>query len=145
MTEVHDWFWAAGNDGPAGNRFVIANGKDSLWARVRAEVDRNERCAWMPIHPAHPEPRLDDILDMMFTVVPTYRVNHNRFVLEAAAIPVFAQFLHRARSDLVNYVSNSAHPDELLPVEPYDEKVVRRLSSVINHTLGVEDEWDADR
>lgn len=141
MTEANDWYWAAGNDGPARDRFVIANGKTVLWARVRSEIDRKEDCAWMPVHSGHPQPRLEDILDMMFTVVPTFGVNRNRFVLEAAAIPVFARFLHDARYDLPNYVSNPGYADETIQVERYDENVVRRLSAVISGTLGVEDEW----
>ena len=93
----------------------------------------------MPIHRGHPKPNVEDILDMMFTVVPTYRVSHNRFVLEAARFP--RSLSSKRRADLVNYVPNSAHPDELIPLEPYDEKVVQRLSAVVSHALGIEDDW----
>ena len=41
MTE--DWYWAAASGEPAGDRFVIASGKEELWSRVRSEVDAEER------------------------------------------------------------------------------------------------------
>lgn len=138
---MNDWYWAARRSEVAGDRFVIANGKEALWPRVRAEIDDDEQCAWHAIHPGQTEPRIEDIVEMMFTVVPTYRVNHNRFVLEAAQIPVFARFLRNARLDLGNYVSNSAHPDELIPLEHYDANVVRRLSAIVSSTLGIDDDW----
>jgi hypothetical protein len=34
-----DWLWAAADDGPAGDRFVIVEGgEDALWARVHREI-----------------------------------------------------------------------------------------------------------
>ena len=89
---IDDWFWAARSNEPAGIHFIIENGQDALWRRVRI-VSKDERCHWAPIHRMDKGAQLEDILDMMFTVVPTYHVNHNRFVFEAAKIPVFAKFL----------------------------------------------------
>ena len=78
---------------------------------MRREIDPNEHCNWNSIHRLNKGAQLEDILDMMFKVVPTYHVNLNKFVFEAAKISVFAKFLRNARSDLCNYVSNSAFPD----------------------------------
>lgn len=138
---AENWFWAASNDSPAGDRFVIADGKDDLWARVRREVAANERCAWNAIHPNGENAALADILDMMFTVVPTYRVNHNRFVFEAAKIPVFADFLKNAKADLGNYVSNSCFPDAVMPVEPYSSSATDKLGQIVSATLGIDPDW----
>lgn len=136
-----DWYWAARRDGPAGDGFVIENGQEALWRRVRAEIDRNEQCLWMPIHRTNMGAQLEDILDMMITVVPTARVNLNRFVFEAAKIPVFAKFLRDARSGLCNYVSNSCFPDHQSKPEPYSDESMRRLGKIVNRTLGRDDDW----
>ncbi len=66
-----DWYWAARSSEPAGDHFIIENGQDALWPRVRREIDRNEDCAWMPVHRLNKGAQLEDILDMMLTVVPT--------------------------------------------------------------------------
>jgi hypothetical protein len=34
---VDDWYWAAPSDEPAGDRFIIENGKAALWPRVRGD------------------------------------------------------------------------------------------------------------
>ena len=137
-----DWYWAAVRGEPAGDRFIIANGKAEMNRRIVAEVDPTDRQAsWNAIQRQGRAVTIEDIFDMMFTVIPTYRVNHNRFVLEAAKIPVFAKFLRNARYDLVNYVSNSAHPDAAIPLEPFDQSVADRLSRVVSNTLGIEDDW----
>lgn len=125
-----DWYWAARSGEPAGDHFIIENGQDALWRRVRSEIDRNEFCCWMPIHRTNKGAQLEDILDMMLTVVPTYCVNMNRFVFEAAKIPVFAKFLHEARSDICNYVANSAFTDYQSKPETYSDKNMRRLGEL---------------
>src|SRR3569833_2247863 len=128
-----DWYWAAFRGEPAGDRFIIANGKESLNARIVGEVDPHDRQAsWNNIQRDGKPVSLEDILDMMFTVVPVYRINHNRFVLEAAKIPVFAKFLRNARFDLGNYISNSAHPEVAIPLEPYDQAVADRLRGIVS-------------
>jgi len=136
-----DWYWAAYNKGPALDRFVIANGKDALWARVRSEIDKDERCAWNAVHQGEQKVGVEDILELLLVVVPGYRVNHNRFVIEAAQMPSFAKFLKSARHDLPNYVSNSSYPEELIPLEPYSPEMVRRLGMRVSHTLGIEADW----
>ncbi len=95
----------------------------------------------MPIHKTNKGAQIEDILDMMLTVVPTYHVNLNRFVFEAAKIPVFAEFLHGARADLCNYVSNSAFPDHPTKPEPYSDKAMRRLGTIVSRTLGCDEGW----
>jgi hypothetical protein len=138
---MEDWYWAAARTGkPAGDHFIIENGKSALWSRVRSEIDQNEACFWMPVHRLNKGPQIEDILDMMLTVVPTYGVNLNRFVFEAAKIPVFARFLRGARSDLCNYVSNSLFPDHQPKPEPYSDANMRRLGAVVSRTLGCDDE-----
>ena len=138
---THNWHWASANDGPAGDRFIIEDGQDALWRRVRSEISEGERCAWMRIHRAGKAVGLGDILDMMLTVVPLYRVSQNRFVFEAAKIPVFAKFLRSAPADLCNYVSNSCYPDHEAKPEPYSDATMRQLGRVVSHTLGCEDDW----
>jgi hypothetical protein len=137
-----DWYWACtSDDGPAGDRFIIENGDDALWPRVRQEIDRKEQCAWMPIHPGRKTPRIEDILDLMLTVVPIYRINHNRFVFEAAKIPVFAKFLRNARADICNYVSNSCYPEYALKLEPYSNENKERLGRLVSQTLKCQEDW----
>jgi hypothetical protein len=140
---VDDWYWAADRHGPgpAGDHFIIENGQDALWRRVRREIDPNEHCAWMPVHKLNKGAQLEDILDMMLTVVPTYGVNQNRFVCEAAKIPIFAKFLREARADLCNYVSNSCFPDHPSKPEPYSDKNMRRLGGIVSRTLGCDEDW----
>jgi hypothetical protein len=138
----NDWYWACRNFGEAaGDHFIIENGQEALWRRVRAEIDQNERCAWMPVHRKNKGAQLEDILDMMLTVVPCYRVNQNRFVFEAAKIPIFAKFLHNARADLCNYVSNSCFPDHQSKPEPYSDDNMRRLGGIVSATLGCDANW----
>jgi len=140
---INDWYWAAGGrsmDEPAGDRFIIENGQAALWPRVRAEIDPREQCCWMPIHRLNKGARLEDILDMMFTAVPTYQVNMNKFVFEAAKIPVFARFLRGARYDLCNYVSNPVTRVSVAP-EPYSDKAMRRLGGIVSATLGCGEDW----
>ncbi|MBB4003224.1 hypothetical protein [Aurantimonas endophytica] len=138
---MNDWYWAARRDGPSGDAFVIAEGKEALWPRVRAEIDANEQCMWMPIHEGRAQPELSHILDLALTVVPTYRVNHNRFVFEAAKIPSFAHFLRESRREISEYVSNSAYADELVRLEPYTEEARKRLGDIVSETLGINDDW----
>jgi hypothetical protein len=141
-TQVDDWYWAAPSDEPAGDRFIIENGQAALWPRVRREIDRNEQCHWAPIHRLNKGAQLEDILDMMFTVVPIYRVNLNRFVFEAAKIPVFAKFLRNARSELCNYVSNNCFPDhQVSKPKPYSNVTMRKLGGIVSRTLGCDEDW----
>jgi hypothetical protein len=141
MDQQNDWFWAAPANEPAGDRFIIANGQDELWRRVRTEIDPGEHCSWMPIQRMNKGSQLEDILDMMLTVVPTSGVNLNRFVFEAAKIPVFAKFLRHARYDLCNYVSNSGFPEHKAKPEPYSDANMRKLGSIVNRTLGSDEDW----
>jgi hypothetical protein len=140
-TTQDDWYWAAPLGEPAGDRFIIENGQDALWRRVRSEIDRSERCAWNAIHRLNKGAQLEDILDMMLKVVPTYCVNMNKFAFEAAKIPIFAQFLRNARSDICNYVSNSCFPDHLSKPEPYSDQNMRRLGGIVSRTLGCDEDW----
>jgi hypothetical protein len=135
-----DWFWACGTDGPVGDRFIIENGQEALWRRVRIAIDRDEKCAWMPIYRFNQGASIEDILDMMLTVVPTYGVNLNRFVFEAAKIPMFATFLRNARADLCNYVSNPIHKEPQVP-EPYTNENMRRLGGIVSRTLRCDEDW----
>lgn len=138
---MDDWYWAAPRNEPAGDRFIIENGQEALWRRVRAEIDRNEQCMWMPIHQRNKGAHIEDILDMMLTVVPTLCVNMNCFVFEAAKIPVFAKFLRDARSDICNYVSNSCYPNHQPKPEEYSDSARRRLISIVSRTLGCDEDW----
>lgn len=141
MSEREDWYWAAASDEPAGDKFIIASGTDELWSRVRREINANEDCAWNALHRGHEKATTDDVLDLILTVILPYRVNQNRFVLEAAKIPVFARFLRSARSDLGNYVSNPIHPEPLLPVARYSRQTTQQLGEAVSNTLGIETDW----
>jgi len=140
-TVTYDWYWACPRHEPAGDRFILANGQDEFWDRVRAEIDHDEECMWSPVHRGKEVPQLDDILDMMFTVVPTYGVNMNRFVFEAARIPVFARFLRNARHDLCNYVSNSLYPEHQPSSERYSNRHMEKLGRIVSATLGCRADW----
>jgi hypothetical protein len=139
--EMDDWYWACRHEEPAGDKFIIENGQDALWRRVRLEIDREEHCAWMAIHPRSKRPRIEDMLDLMLTVVPSYHVNHNQFVFEAAKIPIFAKFLRNGRCDLCNYVSNSSHPTDETKPEPYSDANMRRLGRIVSQTIGNSPDW----
>lgn len=142
MAVIDDWYWAAPWDKPAEDVFVIANGQDALWRRVRAEISRDEQCAWMPVQRMNKGAQIEDILDMMLTVVPMCVVNLNRFVFEAAQIPVFARFLRDARSDLCNYVPNGMFPDHVAkPRGRYQDTDMRSLGTIVSSTLGCDEEW----
>jgi hypothetical protein len=141
MDKTQDWYWAAANDGAAGDRFVIENGQARLWPRVRQEIAADERCLWMPVQELNAGSRIEDILNMMLTVVLPYGVSLNRFVLEAAKIPVFAQFLRDAPHDLGNYVSNPVKSGVAIKMEPYSEETKNRLGQIVSETLGIEDDW----
>lgn len=131
------WFWAASSDGPARSRFIIARGQADLWRRFRAEIDAQEQHrVWDSIHPEGTEPTVGHILQLLLVVAPRYRVNHNRFVTEAAQVPAFARFLADSPNGVADFVSNSAHPDELIPLEPYSEDAARHLAKVVKATLG---------
>lgn len=95
----------------------------------------------MPIHKLNKGASIEDILDMMLTVVPTYAVNLNKFVFEAAKVPVFAKFLRNARSDLCNYVSNPVSFAHQSKAEPYSFKAMRKLGAVVSSTLGCQEDW----
>jgi len=138
---IDDWYWAARRTEPAGDHFIIENGRDALWPRVRREIDPDRHCAWMPVHRRDKGAQLEDILDMMLTVVPMYQVNRNKFVFEAAKIPVFAKFLRNARADLCNYVSNSIYTDHATKPEPYSDQALRRLGGIVSRTLGCDEDW----
>jgi hypothetical protein len=70
-----------------------------------------------------------------------YQVNRNKFVFEAAKIPVFAKFLRNARADLCNYVSNSIYTDHATKPEPYSDQALRRLGGIVSRTLGCDEDW----
>lgn len=138
---MHDWYWAAEREGPAGDRFVIENGKEALWRRVRSDIDVGERVMWAPIHKGSQEPNMSHVMHILLSVVPTYRVSHNRFVFEAAKIPCFAHFLRNAPGGLPEYVSNSAYPEIPLLPEPYTHEAAYKLGSIVSATLGIDPDW----
>jgi hypothetical protein len=62
----------------------------------------------------------------------TTLVSRNKFMFEAAQIPVFAKFLRSSRScDLCNYVSNSVRAAR---------ENMRKLGRIVNDTLNIDDE-----
>lgn len=134
-----DWFWAAPLDEPAGDRFIIENGQDALWRRVRTEISPTEVCMWSHIHRTNKGAQIEDILDMMLNVVPTLEVRLNTFLVEAAKIPVFAKFLRDGRHDLCNYVSNPCFPGR--GAEPYSDAEMRNLGTIVSRTLGCDENW----
>lgn len=143
--EREDWYWAAGDQtrAPAGDKFVIANGKEELWRRVRAEIDRDERPGgWDAVHQGRSRATIEDALDLVLRVGPMYRVNKNRLVLEAARIPVFAAFLRKqAHAGIGDYVSNGIAPEVPMTAEPYSEEIRQNLGRRVSSTLGIEEDW----
>lgn len=138
---THNWFWAARRDGPAEDAFVIENGQDALWARVQSEIDPNEQVYWDALHRGSSEPNIGHVLQLLLTTVPTYRVNHNRFVFEAAKIPCFARFLREAPVNLSEFVANSVYPDALIPLEAYSANATARLGEIASETLHIDSDW----
>ncbi len=141
MPSKEDWFWACRKNAPAGDAFIIADGQDELWSRAHTEIDRDERCAWNAIHRGHDKARLEDILNLLLVTVPMYQISHNKFMFEAAKMPVFAKFLrYSGNCDLCNYVSNSVFRDAVKP-EAYSNENMRKLGRIVNDTLNIDDDW----
>ena len=142
------WYWGAASSVSeekgferADDRFVVASGQRELWSRVGAEVDRNEKCAWMPFGPKDGQATLADCMAVFLPAREGYGVSYNRLVLELAQVPAFARFIHKSHLNLVDFVSNPL-TDAPLPREPYDRKMIERLGSRITATLHLEDdEW----
>jgi hypothetical protein len=131
-----NFFWACSRDDqPAGDRFIIADGQDELWRRAGVEIISPINPAWHPVNCVGQPTDLGDILHMLLNTVPQYGVSHNKFLLEAAQIPVFAEFI-RAADYIPNYVSNPLHEAPLLR-EPYDSRVCARIEAVVKQALGL--------
>ena len=133
-----EFYWACSLDNkPAKNRFVIANGQHELWRRVYVEITQDDRCAWNRVHPADCKPQIEDIMNLLICEVPTYQINHNQFLLEAAKIPVFAKYLNESQN--LNFlISNPLFENEPIIQEPYDVEVSLRLAQIIDATLQAE-------
>jgi hypothetical protein len=69
--KANDWYWAASRSEPAGDRFIIENGQDALWPRVRREIDRTRDATGCQFIRMNKGAQLEDILDMLITVSPT--------------------------------------------------------------------------
>ena len=125
---------------PAGDRFVVAQGEEPFWSRVRAEVEPGEHCACMPFGPAEAEPTLADCFRVLLTGREVYGASYNRVVIELAQVPAFARFVREAPADLCNSVSNPIGHDPL-PREPYSGDAERALGQAVARTLGLVDRW----
>ena len=125
---MSNWYWAAANDGAAGERFVIAKGKDALWRRVRREIDADRRCAWLAFGI---KPTLADCFEVWLEGRERYGSNYNRVTLELAQVPAFAEWLRSRPNDLCNYVSNPYATTAPLTREGYDPEVEARLRRII--------------
>lgn len=135
--DIDRWYWAVGKGSAAGDRFVIAKGQRELWLRVKYEFGSPDNVAWMAVNArSNNDPvELRDFLDMALRIVSMYGVNHNRFVFEAAQIPVFALFLRRAPFGLHDYVSNPAYSGPLKPAERYSDDKFRELEAAVASTV----------
>jgi hypothetical protein len=132
---MDDYFWASANDNqPAGDRFIIAEGREEFRRRAPLEVGP-EPYSWDAIRgvPRGAPIAIEDILAHLLTCVQHYGVNHNRAVMEFARIPVFAKFLHES-CDLHQIVSN---PMQRIPItrEPYSADTAKALARRIAQTL----------
>lgn len=130
-----EFYWACSLDNkPAKNRFVIANGQGELWRRIYVEITQDDRCAWNRVHPADRNPQIEDIMDLLICQVPTYQINQNKFLLEAAKIPVFAEYLNQSAN--LNYlISNPLFASEPIIQEAYDAEVSRTLAQIVEVTI----------
>jgi hypothetical protein len=135
-----EFYWACSLDNkPAKNRFVIANGQHELWPRVYVEITQDDRCAWNRVHPADRKPQIEDIMNLLICEVPTYQINQNKFLLEAAKIPVFAEYLHQSAN--LNYIiSNPLFASQPIIQEAYDAEVSLKLAHIIEETIKSEPE-----
>lgn len=133
-----DFYWACSRDSrPAGHRFLIANGKDILRRRVYSEIDKKEICFSHRIHQGNGTVELSDIISLLICQVPTYQINHNKFLLEAAQIPIFAEYLY-THGQLASLISNPVFDEFPIHQEPYDEKAAHRLAKRVELTLNKE-------
>lgn len=141
------WYWAVADGrsngstaGQAGNLFVVANGQQALWSRVRSEIDVTEKCSWNSFGARNGDTTLADCMYVFLQAREMYGVDYNRLVLEFAQVPAFAHFIHDGPSDLCNRVSNPISTD-LLRREAYSETTMRALGDRVGETLGLEMEW----
>ena len=133
------FYWACAKSGPAGNRFIVERGKDELWVRVKNEFPEGANCYWDNVATSAIDTQLEDVVCLQLWAVPTYQINQNRFVLEAAKIPVYAQFL-KGCGNLSRFVSNPINGQHPIIQEPYDAKTYLKLVRLVNETLGIEND-----
>lgn len=140
MVKDNEWCWAAkADDDITGNRFLIARNEEDLWQRVRMELDPHENCHWEYI--SEGEPTIEDMFNLYLVNATSYGVSHNRFMLEAAQVPVFAKFLRGSKFGLCNYVDNPSFFQPVPGRERYSPESMRTLESAISATLGIEAGW----
>jgi hypothetical protein len=136
-----DWWWACDGSEPAADKFIIANGKKELCRRLREELGADEKYASASIQQEGKPLTIEDVLDLLLISVFNYRVNQNRFMFEAAKIPVFAKFLRNAKYGLGNYVSNDYFPNYRMAFEQYSCKRMRQLGYAVSRTLSCDPDW----
>lgn len=84
---------------------------------------------------------LTDMLDLAIHTAPMYGVNQTRFVMEAAQVPVFAEYLRHAKWDLCNYISNTTYTQQPPVPEPYTREKLKKLEIAVSNTLGIAPDW----
>jgi hypothetical protein len=145
--DAPQWYWAVAASkrtdseqfNLAGNRFVVACGQKELWLRVRAEISSDGQCSWLALGPKDGNATLADCMAVFLSAREGYGASYNRIVLELARVPAFASFIHNARQDLCNFVSNPTTTIPL-PREPYSTDAQERLRRTIKQTLNLPDD-----
>jgi hypothetical protein len=134
------FLWACPRDGqPAGERFVIANGKDKLWNRFRSEIGHYDNHFWHYINPGRGPIELSHIFTLLLNQVPTFQINQNKFLLEAAQIPVFAEYIYN-HGNPTQLVSNPTFEEYPIYQQPYNENIAIQLARRVERTLKQVDE-----
>ncbi|MGY3082000.1 hypothetical protein ACVWZZ_008408 [Bradyrhizobium sp. LM6.10] len=148
--DAPQWYWAA-DSGRVSNpeafersddRFVIASGKRTLWARARREIGSDD-CAWTGFGPSDGKATLADCMRVYLSSREIYGVSLNRLMLELCQIRSFAKFIKDGQINLGNWISNPIRKSPL-PRPAYDEAVARQLGQRIANTLGLEEDWWVD-
>lgn len=148
--DAPQWYWAAdsgrGLDLEAfersDDRFVIASGQRTLWARARREIGSDD-CAWNSFGPSDGRATLADCMRVYMSSREVYGVSLNRLMLELCQVPSFAKFIKDGQINLGNWISNPLSKSPL-PRPAYDEAIARQLGQRITGTLGLEEDWWVD-
>jgi len=97
----------------------------------------DEKASWLALGGPDGKVSLAQCMECFLICRENYGTDLNHLVLELAQVPAFASFLHDARLNLCNFVSNPLSTARLSR-EPYSQEALARLAGRIEATLDLE-------